>query len=76
MHLIKRVSILHGKKHGNKIVDKISRSIGILNKLKRCQPLDDLYILYLPLSFKLWDLSLGISNIQTSLYKLQKNQLE
>ena len=29
MHLIKRASILHGKKHGNKIVDKISRSIGI-----------------------------------------------
>ena len=30
----------------NKIANKISRSIGILNKLKRCLPQDTLYLLY------------------------------
>ena len=34
------------KNHVNKIANKISRSIGILNKLKRCLPQDTLDRLY------------------------------
>ena len=34
------------KNHVNKIANKSSRSIGILNKLKRCLPQDTLYLLY------------------------------
>ena len=34
------------KNHVNKTANKISRSIGILNKLKRCLPQDTLYLLY------------------------------
>ena len=34
------------KNHVIKIANTISRSIGILNKLKRCLPQDTLYLLY------------------------------
>ena len=61
------------KNHVNKIANKISRSIGILNKLKCCLPQDTVYLLYN--SLVLSHLNYGILDwgYQTDrLYKLQK----
>ena len=51
----------------NKIANKISRSIGIINKLKRCLPQDTLYLLYN--SIVLSHLKYGIKLIDSTSYR-------
>ena len=61
------------KNHVNKIANKISRSIGILNKLKRCLPQDTLYLLYNSLVLSHLNYGILAWGYQTDrLYKLQK----
>ena len=57
----------------NKIANKISRSIGILNKLKRCLPQDTLYLLYNSLVLSHLNYGILAWGYQTDrLFKLQK----
>ena len=65
------------KNHVNKIANKISRSIRILNKLKRCLPQDTLYLLYNSLVLSHLNYGILAWGYQTDrLYKLHKKAVK
>ena len=64
------------KNHVNKIANKISRSIGKVNKLKRCLTQDTLYLLYNSLVLSHLNYGILAWGYQTDFTSYRKKQLE